>query len=376
MKIALDAIGIHYSGGGRTSILNLLHHLFTLDAGNEYLVFLSQPEPSLETRAGNVIQHIVPIKNRFAVRIYAQAIIPYAIQKYDLVHFTKNLGVFGPLPPSVVTIHDLTTILYPQVVPWIDYYYWRSLQGITVRNARLVITVSHIAARDIEELFHVSSEKIRVIHHGCADFFKPSSQDAINQVCQKYNISPPYILHVGRIDLKKNLTVLVKAYERLCKRTGFQGKLVLVGEVYKKSEDTALIPTISELGLQDKVIITGYVPDHDLPHLYSGAMFCVYPSIHEGFGLAPLEAMTCGSPLIAHKAGAVEEVVGDAGIVLETVDVDNLAEQMYRLVVDNALRQTLRERGLIRSQQFSWQKAAEKLLEVYNEVGPRDKWKN
>ena len=367
MKIAVDAIGIHYAGGGRTSILNLLQHLFEIDRSNQYLVFLSQPEPSLETPAGNVKQSIVPLKNRFGVRIYAQAFLPFRIRGFDLVHFSKNLGLFGPLPPSVVTVHDLTTILYPKVVPWLDYLYWRTLQGLTVRNARLVTTVSHTAAKDLEKIYRIPSSKIRVIHHGCAEIFRPSSADDIHLVRQKYNVVDPYILHVGRIDLKKNLTVLVKSYDLLRKKTGFQGKLVLVGEEYKKSFDLNLRPTIEELGLQGEVIFTGRVPDQDLPPFYSGALFCVYPSHHEGFGLAQLEAITCGCPLIAHKAGAVAEVVGDAGIILECVDVEKIAVQMARLVGDPILRETFRKRGLERAKGFRWQKAAEKLLEVYQE---------
>jgi len=242
------------------------------------------------------------------------------------------------------------------------------LQGLTVRNARLVTTVSHTVAIDLEKIYRIPSSKIRVIHHGCAEIFRPSSADDIHLVRQKYNVLDPYILHVGRIDLKKNLTMLVKSYDLLRKKTGFQGKLVLVGEEYKKSFDLNLRPTIEELGLQGEVIFTGRVPDQDLPPFYSGALFCVYPSHHEGFGLAQLEAITCGCPLIAHQAGAVAEVVGDAGIILECVDVEKIAAQMARLVGDPILRETFRKRGLERAKGFRWQKAAEKLLEVYQEA--------
>lgn len=376
MKIAIDAIGVHYSGGGRTSILNLLQNLFEIDNTNQYLIFLSQYEPSLESSAGNTKQFIVPLKNRFAVRLYAQAVFPYIVKGFDLVHFSKNLGLFGPLPPTVVTVHDLTTILYPKVVPWFDYLYWRTLQGITIRSARLVTTVSYMAAKDLAKIYKIPTDRIRVIYHGCAKMFKPSTQDDIRTVLEKYNVSDPYILHIGRIDLKKNLTTLVKSFDRLRKNTGFRGKLVLVGEEYKKSLDLSLRPTVDELGLHNEVIFTGRVPDQDLPPFYSGALFCVYPSYHEGFGLAPLEAMTCGSPLIVHKAGAIAEVVGDAGIVLESIEVENLAVQMSRLVNEPGLREILRQRGLERAKDFSWQRAAENLLGVYNDVGPRKRWEN
>jgi glycosyltransferase involved in cell wall biosynthesis len=373
LQIAIDAIGIHYSGGGRSSILNLLQYLFKLDHSNQYLIFLSQYEPSLETRSANIKQYILPFKDRFAVRLYAQVVVPVLIRGFDLVHFSKNLGLFGPLPPSIVTIHDLTTILFPKAVPRLDHFYWRSLQRITVQNAKMVTTVSYMAAKDIERIYHIPLDKIRVIHHGCSKIFRPSTTDEIMNIKRKYGILDQYILHVGRIDIKKNLTLLVKSYYQFSENTGFNGKLVFVGETYKKSIDVDLQPTIGELGLQNAVIFTGHVPDQDLPPLYSGAFLCVFPSMHEGFGLAQLEAMTCGAPIISHKAGAVEEVVGDAAIIIENIDVENLAEQMSVLYNDNDLREDLRKRGLIRARDFSWETAAEKLLDVYNEVGLRKK---
>src|SRR3989304_1180959 len=317
MRIAIDALGINIPGGGRTSILNLLHNVFLQDKKNYYVVFLTQFEPTLQQFSGNVSQFIIPIHNRFLVRIVAQLILFIKQKGFDLIHNTKNLGFLGLNIPSIVTIHDLTTVLHPELVPRFDNYYLRTLEKKTIKDAQKIITVSNDAAKDIVSFFNVAREKVIVIYHGYSSIFTPARQEDIDCMREKYRLQGEYFLHVGRIDKKKNTSVLVEAFGKLLTLNDFHANLVLVGQDYKKSPDNILLNVIERLGIQDRVIFTGFVPDNDLPKIYSGAISCVFPSIHEGFGLFALEAMACGVPLIVNKAGALEEVVGDAGIVLQ-----------------------------------------------------------
>ena len=368
MKIAIEALGIHYFGGGRTATLNLFEALFALDTRNEYLIFLSQPEPSLNTQTGNVTQRIAPLKNRFLLRIWAQLFLPSAVRGYDLVHFAKNLGVFGVSTRTVVTIYDMTTLVHPELHPRFDVWYWRHIQRRTLQNADKIIAISSTTADDIHRFYKIPKVRLQVIYPAYAKHFKPASPEEIAWIRERYGLLEEYILHVGRIDRKKNLTVLVRAFAEFRQRTAFKGKLVLVGEEYRKSRDTTLNPTIEQLGLKNEVLFTGRVPDGDLPALYSGALVTIYPSLHEGFGLAHVEALACGSPLIASAAGAVREVLAEAATLLDTTSIETIADALTRVTKDPNLRQEMQRRGLAHVKQFQGEHSARQTLQLYEEL--------
>lgn len=366
MRIAIDAMGINFPGGGRTATVNLLNALFALDTKNQYTIALTAKEPSFN--AENVKQWIVPVKNRFLIRLYSQFVYPVKFRNYHLIHFSKNLALFNPLPPVIVTMYDMTTLRFPELMPRIDYYYWRTFQKWTLQGAQQIITISEDAANDIVHYYGIPRKKIKVIYPACSPHFTPTSPEVIRQVKREYHLPDQYLLHVGHLDRKKNLPTLVRAFDRVRKETNFGGKLVLVGEVYEKCRDASLMPTIHSLGLENEVVFTGRVADEDLPAVYTGAYAMVFPSHHEGFGLAPLEAISCGTPLIAHKAGAVGEVIGDGGIILEKNDVDTVATAINRVVSDSSLRQALIEKGLARAKKFNWFETAQQTLKVYEQV--------
>jgi glycosyltransferase involved in cell wall biosynthesis len=371
MKIAIDAMGIEKAGGGRTATLNLLRPLFEIDQENEYLVAVSTREPLLDTPAGNVRQWVLPVKNRFLKRIYAHAAFPVKLREFDLVHFTKNLGLWGPMPPKVLTVYDVSMLKLPEIMPRSDYLYWRVLQKLALVDVDCVITISKSAAQDIVHFYRIPEKKIRVIYPGIAPHFCPAGPEQVAQARAKYYLPERYLLHVGRIDPIKNLTTLVQAFDRLLKKGVYDGKLVLVGEFYKKTPDLNLVPTIERLGLQNEVLLAGYIPDVDLPAVFSGAEAKVFPSLNEGFGFVPLEAMACGTPVIASRSGSLPEVLGDAALLLKSPDVDTLATEMERLVTDPALRRDLRERGPRQASRFNWRNTAGETLNVYREFSRR-----
>ena len=369
MRIAIDALGIQNYGGGRSAILTLLEGMVTQGHKNQYCVYLNRAEPILLNK-DNVRQVVSPFMNRFLTRIWAQIYIPFQCRHFDLIHFTKNLGIFGLNIPSVVTIHDLTTLFHPELFPRFDVWYWKTIETRTLKEASRVIAVSQTTADDLYTCYNLSSDKVRVINNSIAPRFKPSSEQDLTSIREKYHLPENYILHVGRIDLKKKLTLLVEAYA-LAKKiygSGFTDSLVLVGEVYQKSQDQSLLPTIERLGLSKEVIFTGGVPDVDLPSIYTGANVTVSASIHEGFGLSAVESLACGTPLIAYRAGALQEIVGDAALLLDTLDNESIANALIQVIKGPELRRDLIKKGIIRAQRYQSKQNARETLQLYEEI--------
>jgi glycosyltransferase involved in cell wall biosynthesis len=370
MRIAIDALGIHSYGGGRTATLTLLEGLFSLDYQNHYSIYLSQVEPTLKTQTGNVHQFVIPFKNRFLLRLWAQIALPFQLRNFDLVHFAKNLGVFGLKIPSVVTIYDMTTLIHPELFPRLDVWYWKTVEKKTLYNASRVIAISETTAHDLVQFYTFPKDRIKVIYPSIDPRFKPASLVDIARVREKYHFPENYIIHVGRIDLKKKLTLLVEAYSLAKKIFGpsFTDKLVMVGEVYPKSQDKTLLPTIERLGMVSDVFFTGRVPDEDLPAVITGARVAVSASVHEGFGLAAVEALACGTPLIAYRAGALQEAVGEAALLVDRLDQESLANALIKIIKEPDLRIDLSQKGLLRAQRYQRERNARQTLQLYEEI--------
>lgn len=368
MRIAIEALGIH-AYGGRTATLNLLQALFGLDRDNEYLLILSQPEPLLT--APNVQHWIIPTKNRFAMRLWAQMVLPWLAYKYDLVHFAKNLGVFCLRTSYIVTVYDMATLLYPKLFPRIDVWYWRYIEKRVLWKANKIIAISHQTAKDIQAFYGIPADRIVVIYLASGRNFRPVDKAEVARVRAIYGLPEHYVLYVGRITPIKNIPLLIEAFAYFRKLTAFPGTLVIVGEQYKKKPDLTIYKKISLLGLEENVQLLGLIPDAHLSALYSGAMAVVLPSIYEGFGLVALEALACGAPLIVNQAGAVLEVVGDAALIMEQNTAECLAELLVRLWKSPEIRKHLREMGLARATQFSWEETARQILMIYEKVGDK-----
>lgn len=366
MKIAIDALGIHYFGGGRTATLRLLEALFDLDTQNQYLVALTQFEPSLQRP--NVRQWVAPVKGRLLVRLWAQILFPIRLRSYDLVHFIKNLGTFGVPTRQVVTIYDLTILRLPQIYPKVDVWYWKTLQRLTMRQADAVIAISESTAEDIEAIYGVGPEKTHIIFPAQSPHFRPALPEEIEQVRARYGLPEQYVVHVGRLDQKKNIPLILEGFARFREKSGYPGKLVFVGEEYRKCRDASIPAVVERLGLAEHTLFTGPMPDEDVPAVYSAALAFVFCSRHEGFGIVTLEAMACGTPVIITPLKAVLEAAGDAALVLEGEEADFLAQALEKIWHDPALRAALREKGLRRAAQFSWAEAARQTLALYEEV--------
>jgi glycosyltransferase involved in cell wall biosynthesis len=365
VKIALEALGIDDYGGGRTASLNLFKHLAEIAPQHEYLAILTRAERTLAME-----QSVVPIENRFLARIWAQAVLPIKLRDYDLVHFVKNLAVFQMPIPTVVTVYDMTPLLYPDLFPKVDVWYWQHVQARSLEQADAVIAISHTTKSDIERCYSMEGSKIHVVYPSVSRRFHPAGSDALAHIDEKYGLPRDYILHVGRLDRKNNIAALVEGFARFRQQAepGYRGKLVIVGGRYAKTPSADLGALIEQAGLQNDVVLTGRVPDDDLPALYSGAQVAVLTSWHEGFGLVAVEAMACGTPLIAHRNGAIPEVVADAASLFADPDPESIAAALEEVIGKPELRARLQQRGQQRARLFQTKEDARAVLKIYQEV--------
>jgi glycosyltransferase involved in cell wall biosynthesis len=372
LKIAVDALGIGRWGGGRTATLNLLVALGELDQQNQYEVFVETPEPDLEAFA-NFRQRLVAAQSRMAMRLWAQTQLPGILRRegFDLVHHTRALGIFGSPCPSIVTIFDLTILALPDMYPAVDVWYWRLIQPRLLKGVDRVIAISQNTRHELEEYLGLDGNRIEVVYPAPdGGFGLPADEAMVATVREKYALPEHFFLYVGITARKKNLPTLLRAYGKLRKATDLPHKLVLTGRSFPTSSDEAVIfDLMDSLEIGDEVVFTGLVPQEDLPLVYAAGDLFIYPSLHEGFGLAPLEAMACGTPVVTTRGGALEEAVGDAALLVnDPRNADELAQAMERVVTDRTLAQDLRERGLKQAARFTYARAARETLDIYYQV--------
>lgn len=365
MKILIDAMGIRYGTGGETATFNLIQALLRIDSSNHYIIITTEKISWLDLQGENYSQKIIKIKNRFLRRIYVQIVFPIVFNNIDLYHFSKNLGAFAGLHPSIITVYDVSMLKIPDIMPRTDFLYWKVFQGISLRSADRIIAISQAAANDIQKFYRIPRSKIEVVYPGISAKFFPQSKEVIMNARVKYGLPERYILHVGRLDPLKNIPVLIKAFNILRTRENYLGKLVLVGRVEEKKPDKQVGLLINELNLQNDIILLGYVLEEDMPAIYSGASVKVFPSLNEGFGFAALEAMACGTPVIANDIEALREVISYGGVLIKDIDESRLANAIIEIFRNKEYREALVNMGIERSRLFNPVESAKKTINVY-----------
>lgn len=284
-----------------------------------------------------------------------------------------SLDPIGPLfctKPTVITIHDLTC--FNEGVKWDRWsIYERILVPLCARRASKIITFAQATRRDINEYLGIGDDKIVVTAEGADEHFRVTTDtDGLDDVRLRYDLPESFILTVGSLRPKRNLERLVTAFSMLKKDSSRPEKLVLTGESNTKYGNKVR-RLIDELDLNDEVQLIGFVPQEDLVFLYNLASLYVYPSLSEGFGLTVLEAMSCGCPVITSGVSSLPEVVGEAGRLIDPMDVDDLAGAMKAVIGDDALLSKMREMGLERAGIFSWEKVARDIVEACESIpGP------
>lgn len=264
---------------------------------------------------------------------------------------------------TVVTVHDLGYLEYPQAHTRGSRLYLHLSTLFSARTAKCVIAISEATRRDLVRHYRVPPRKISVIYHGRDPIFAPVEGEARKaEVAAKYGVQEPYCIHVGTLQPRKNLGLLVEAWDIMRSSMESPPQLLLAGKrgwLYD-----SLFEMVQERGLGDLIRFADYVEREDLPALYSGALALTFPSLYEGFGLPPLEAMSCGTPVIASTATSLPEVVSYAGILLDPHDPHAWAESVQRLLHDPGLRAELRRKGLERASHFTWERCARQTLRV------------
>ena len=370
MRIAIDARKLRDFGIG-TYIRNLLIELSRCDQETEYVV-LCRPD---DVESGDVLGRnfrMVPEAARtYSIEEQFRIPISLARERVRLVHEPHYV-----LPPaiqcrSVVTIHDCIHLRFPQYLPSrLAYVYAKASMWSATRKADRILTVSEASKRDILHFFNVAPEKVAVIHNAIDDrFLGPPDTKVIDQVRQRYQLDYPFVLYVGNIKPHKNIERLVAAFAHARACVSDDLKLLIIGDEISKYPP--LRQAVHRNKVDKHVRFLGFQPQERLAVFYRLARAFVFPSLYEGFGLPPLEAMACGTAVVTSNVSSLPEVAGGAALLVDPTDTESIADGMRRAITDETLRADLIARGLKRAHEFSWAQSVAKIHAIYLEVATR-----
>jgi len=376
LRIAIDAHSVGAGLAGNESYAtNLIEALAEIDSLNQYTLFVTR-SAAVERFRGRWPNFIVrrTLPHTPLIRIPLTLSTMLRMNPVDILHVQFSAPPFAPCP-VVVSVHDLSFEHLPQTFNRRSWAQLRLTVRHSARRAAQIVTLSEHARRDIIATYGISPVLVTAIPPAAPAHFGPiNDEKELQRVRHNYGILGDYILSVGSIQPRKNLQRLISAYARLrqARPKHRLPQLVLVGKRAWRYDET--LRAIQESGASDSVIVTGYVPETDLPALYSGALCFVYPSYFEGFGLPPLEAMKCGAPVVVGDRTSLPEVVGDAGLLVDPFDVNAIAGAIESLIDNPNLRSELRVKGLNRARTFDWRETARRTVKVYEQAaaaGPR-----
>ena len=370
LRIAIDAHTVGTKLGGNESYaVNLIEALAQIDSTNNYTIYVTTNEardrfsnrwPNFKVRSTLPHTPLIRIPLTLSAELRKHPV--------DVLHVQFTAPPFCPCP-FVVSIHDLSFEHLPQTFNRRSRTQLRLTVRHSARRAARILSLSQHTRSDIMETYGIEPNRIEAIPLAAPDHFcRVNDKRELQRVRHNYGIEGDYILSVGSIQPRKNLARLIKAYAQLrgdCSADKLP-KLVLVGKCAWLYDET--LRALDQVGVKDSVVLTGYVPESDLPAIYSSALCFVYPSYFEGFGLPPLEAMKCGIPVVVGNQTSLPEVVGNAGLTVDPFDVDAIAGAIRRLMNDSALRAELSQKGQERASTFTWRETARRTLQIYQDV--------
>ena len=386
MRIGIDGSCLTSRRGFGRFARQTLSALAEVGTAHDFVVFVDRPsaddaqvpEPfeKLVVEVGEAPSRAASAAGRRRIRDMLAMGAAVARSGIDLLYFPASYSFFPVwnVPRVVVTMHDTLALAHPDLVfpTWQGRVAWKLKEYAAVRQSDRIVTVSEAARRDLVAWFRLPEDRVRVVTEGPAAVFRPIEDGPRSDaVLGSYGLGPGsrYLLYVGGLSPHKNLLRLIDAFSEAAPA---DVRLVLVGDLGDvfHTHVPELRAAVARLGLGERVLFTGFVPDDELVHLHNRAYALVQPSLMEGFGLPPVEAMACGIPVICSLAGSLPEVVGDAGVFFDPRNVDAMAETIRRLLADPAARDQLAARALRRSALFSWSSSARSLIECFEELDP------
>lgn len=348
--------------------------------------------PKTNTGEGNYSKHLIDglktkdinlnvLENYFFkrpnIRIFLGSILQKNIIKdkdISIIHNLDNLGPFltryNQNVKNILTVHDVAPVVLPDIGSKIMKFNFSSILPILIKNSDLIIVPSYSTKNDLEIYYNVSEEKIEVIPMGIdTDVFYPR-EDPSN-VLDKYGIRMPYLMYTGNDNPRKNLKNMIIAYSKLL--DDIPHNLVLIGPINQDNLIKSIMKydnfKVSKKELLNRIIMPGFVDYEDLPFIYSGADALIFPSLYEGFGLPPLEAMACGTPVIVSNNSSINEIVNNVGIYIDNpLDVEEIADKIFKLVSNPKLRDKLQNNGIKRAGKFSWENTVNSTLKAYQNI--------
>jgi glycosyltransferase involved in cell wall biosynthesis len=367
MRIGIDARKLHDFGIG-TYIRNVLRQLAHLDRETEFVLLCRPEDVRVLQSLGANFRPVAETARNYSLA--EQFRIPIALKRAGVTLFHATHYVLPPLVlcRSVVTIHDCIHLMFPQYLPSrFALEYARASMSAASRRATRILTVSESSKRDIIKFLGTDPDKIDVIYNAYDDRFgiEPREEDVV-RVRERYQLHSEFVLYAGNVKPHKNLERLIEAFHLVRNRGLDHLKLVLIGDDISKY--AALRHAVHRHQLHKYVRFLGYLPEETLAVMYRLAGVFVFPSLYEGFGLPPLEAMASGTPVVTSNVSSLPEVAGDAAVLVDPYDPEAIADGIYRVLADERLRRELRRKGLARARQFSWETSVRRVQEIYQEV--------
>jgi glycosyltransferase involved in cell wall biosynthesis len=369
MKIAIDARKWRDYGIG-TYVRNLVRHLAHIDRETTYFLFCDRAD---QATLRDLAENFVPVVDGSAAyRIKEHVSIPIKMHRLgaDLLHSPHYVLPLLCRQPSVVTIHDCIHLLFPEYLPnRFALRYAREMMGSAIRRSELVLTVSEASRRDILSFYPATSpDRVEVVPNAIDEaILQDPGEEEMERVRERYQIRGRFVLYAGNIKPHKNLQRLIAAFGLLKQRPGHEDlKLLIIGDEINRYG--GLRRSVEAVGIRQDVRFFGFVPERTLAALYRLAAAFAFPSLYEGFGLPPLEAMACGTPVITSRISSLPEVVGDAALLVDPYDVEDIASGIERVLGDEALRDGLITRGHARVKHFSWERSVRAIHAHYMKV--------
>lgn len=369
MKVILESLRIAPYGGVRTAAIGWIKALAEYSPTTHFIALLSRPITELQSLS-NLEQIILPTPGQLLPRLHLQIILPWLVHKHniDIVHFLRNLAVIVPNAKVVVNVNDLTRLILPETYSKWDILYWQTIQYRVLRYAQWIICISDQTRADVIKWLNHSNIKISTIYPAIHERYRPLATVNDAAIQKKYNLPEKFVLYVGGLAQHKNVRTLIRAFAQLKRSTSLPQKLVIVGGQFHTHNDIEVHDIAREL-LGNEVIFTGVVPDDDLVILYNKADVFVFPSRYEGFGLVPLEAISCGTPVIASPVGSLPEVLGKAALWVEDpLDEQGYAEAIAQVLENPLLRTEMIQKSIEQAQRFSWTQTARQTINIYQSL--------